>query len=211
MPHAPRFDPRAVALGAAVAFALLLAGTEWVFLAAAAAWLAAVWALSRADREPVRAGLVFAAILAGGAFLFALGGGLGLDEALRRAVRAALLVLTATWLRAAAGADGLREVSRRVLHRVRWIPSAPEASSVLDRIESEGRLADAARTVGEHMGRARNRPLELVDAVLQWVMRASAEFRPAAAAAALSLHARSWDYVLVASTALPFLAEMSRL
>ena len=82
-----------------------------------------------------------------GAFTFALGGGLGLDAALRRALRAALLVLTATWLRAAAGAEGLREVSRRALHRIRRIPAAPEASSVLDRIDSEGRLAAAARTL----------------------------------------------------------------
>ena len=67
------------------------------------------------DPEPVPAGLVFAAILAAGAFAFALGGGLGLDTALRRAGRAALLVLVATWLRAAAGAAGLREVSRRAL------------------------------------------------------------------------------------------------
>ena len=81
-----------------------------------AAWLAAAWVVA-ARRRASRSGpaLAFAAVLAGGAFLFGLGGGLGLDAALRRAVRAALLVLAATWLRAAAGAEGLREVSRRAL------------------------------------------------------------------------------------------------
>jgi hypothetical protein len=206
MPHTPRFDPRAVALSAAVAFALLLGSTEWAFLASAAAWLAAAWALSRADREPLRAGAVFAAILAAGALAFALGGGLGLDEALRRALRAALLVLTATWLRAAAGADGLREVSRRGLRRLRRIPSATEASSVLDGIESEGRLAEMAGTLVKRVEEARKRPLELVDAVLDWVMDEAKRLRPVGARPAVRVRARTVDYLLVASACVPFLA-----
>jgi hypothetical protein len=206
MPHTPRFDPRAVALGAAVAFALLLGSTEWAFLAAIAGWLAAAWLVSRADPEPLRAGVAFAAILGGGAFVFALGGGVGLDVAARRALRAALLVLAATWLRAAAGSDGLREVSRRLLHRARWIPSAHEASSVLDRIDSEGRLAEAARTLADRFGETRKHPRDLLDAVLAWVVRESSAFKPAATAAALSLNARALDYALIVSAALPFLA-----
>ncbi|HET8820123.1 MAG TPA: hypothetical protein VFM57_01125, partial [Thermoleophilaceae bacterium] len=122
-----RFDPRAVAVAALVAFVLLLASTGWELLAAVALWLGVAWLVSRAERAPLRAGLAFAAILAGGAFVFALGGGLGLDTALRRASRAGLLVLAATWLRAAAGAAGLREVSRRALGRLRRVPSATEA------------------------------------------------------------------------------------
>jgi len=152
------------------------------------------------------AGLVFAAILAGGAFLFALGGGLGLDEALRRAVRAALLVLTATWLRAAAGSAGLREVSRRVLHRVRRFPSAPEASSVLEGIESERRLAETARTLTERIGQAQKRPLELVDAVLNWVMHESRRFRAACPAPSQPLDARATDWLLIASSLVPLFA-----
>ena len=45
-------------------------------------------------------------------------GGLGVEEGLALAVRAMLLVLVATWLRAAAGTAGLREVSRRALARL---------------------------------------------------------------------------------------------
>src|SRR4051794_33518026 len=204
--HTPRFDPRAVAISAAVAFALLLGSTEWLFLGAMAAWLAAAWIIARADAEPLRAGAVFAAILAAGAFAFALGGGLGLDAALRRALRATLLVLAATWLRAAAGAEGLREVSRRVLRRVRRIPSASEASSVLDGIDSEGSLAEAARALTARLGESRKRPRELLDAVLAWVVREADAFEPSRPAAALPLGARARDHALIASIAVPFLA-----
>ena len=88
-----RFDPRAVALAAALAFALLLAGTGWLLLGGIALWLALAWASARADRSVVPTGLAFTALLGGGAFIFTLGGGLGLDlarapGAARRAARA---------------------------------------------------------------------------------------------------------------------------
>jgi hypothetical protein len=204
--HLRRFDPRAVTLSAAVAFVLLLASTEWPLLAAVAVWLALAWYLSYADPDQLPAGAIFASILALGAFVFALGGGLGLEVALRRACRAALLVLTATWLRAAAGAEGLREVSRRALARVRWIPSATEASSVLDAIASERRLADAARSLIALVSEAPRRLQPLLDAVLSWVVRESASFRPETTARTLPLAATAADWILVVSAALPFLA-----
>jgi hypothetical protein len=204
--HPGRFDPRAVTLSAVVAFALLLASTEWVLLVAVGGWLALVWLLSKPDPEPLPAGLLFAAILAAGAFAFAAGGGLGLDSALRRAVRAALLVLAATWLRAAARAAGLREVSRRALGRLRRIPSAGEAAAVLDSIESEGRLADSARALLARLADTPKRPRSLLDAVLTWVVREASSFRLAPAARPLALRARPADWVLLASAALPALA-----
>jgi hypothetical protein len=202
----PRFDPRAVTLSAVVAFVLLLASTEWPLLAAVAAWLALVWLLSKPEPEPLPAGLLFAAVLAAGAFAFALGGGLGLDEALRRALRAALLVLAATWLRAAARATGLREVSRRVLMRLRRLPSAPEASSVLDAIESEGRLADAARALAARVGEVPKRPKAVLDAVLTWVVRQAEAFGPPMPQPPRSLRARAVDWALMASALAPVLA-----
>jgi hypothetical protein len=168
-----RFDPRAITLAAAVGFALLLTGTSWPLLAAVAGALAIAWGATPTDREPVPTGLVFAAILAGGALAFALGGGLGLDEAARRATRAALLVMVATWMRAAAGAEGLREVSRRVLGRLRGVPAAKEAALVLDRIESEGQLAAAGRALADRLSGVEKRPIPFVDAVLGWVVRES--------------------------------------
>jgi hypothetical protein len=168
-----RWDPRAITLAAAIAFALLLSGTSWPLLAAVAGALAIAWVAAPTDNEPVKTGLLFAAILAGGALAFSLGGGLGLDEAARRATRAALLVLTATWMRAAAGAEGLREVGRRVLGKIRRVPAANEAALVLDRIESEGRLAAAGRALADELDGVEKRPMPFVDAVLRWVVRES--------------------------------------
>jgi hypothetical protein len=206
-PHSRRFDPRAVAIAAAVAFVLLLSSTEWALLAAVAAWLALVWTFSRADREPVPTGILFAAILAAGALLFTLGGGLGLDMALRRAARATLLVLVATWLRAAAGADGLREVSRRALGRLRRVPAAPEAAQVLDGIASEGRLAAAGRTLAAELNAVPMRPVPILDAVLGWVVREAAAFRPPSARPpAVALAIGPVDWVLMLLAAAPVLA-----
>ncbi len=202
-----RFDPRAVSLAAALAFALLLTSTAWPLLAGVALWLAVAWALSRGDREPLATGLAFTAVLAGGALLFTLGGGLGLDTALRRAARAALLVLVATWLRAAAGADGLREVSRRVLGRLRRLPAMPEAVEVLDGIASEGRLVAAGRSLGARLGAAEKRPLPLLDAALAWVVGEAESVRPAPARRAVAaLAVGPLDVGVVLLAAAPALA-----
>ena len=96
-----------------------------------------------------------------------------MDTALRRASRAALLVLVATWLRAAAGADGLREVSRRALGKLRRVPGASEAAQVLDHIASEGRIVEAGRTLAEQLSGVPKRPVPFLDAVLGWVVRES--------------------------------------
>jgi hypothetical protein len=170
-----RADPRVITLAAAVAFALLLASTAWPLLAAIAGLLAIAWIAIPTDREPVPTGLVFTAILAIVAFAFGLGGGLGLDEAARRATRAALLVLVATWMRAAAGAEGLREVSRRALGKLRRVPGATEAALVLDQIPSEGRLAASGRALADQLSGVEKRPLPFVDAVLTWVVKQSRE------------------------------------
>jgi hypothetical protein len=178
-----RFDPRAITLAAGVAFALLLSSTAWPLLAAVALALTLAWIVAPTDRDPVKTGVIFAAILATGAFAFALGGGLGLDEAARRAGRAALLVMVATWMRAAAGAEGLREVSRAVLGKLHRIPAANEAALVLDQISSEGRLAAAGRALADQLSGVRKRPLPFVDAVLSWVVRESARWPQAGARA----------------------------
>jgi hypothetical protein len=205
-PRRRRFDPRAVAVAAAIAFALLLASTSWPLLGAVALWLAIAWGAANADREPLKTGLVFAAILAGGALAFGLGGGLGLDEALRRASRAALLVLVATWLRGAAGAEGLREVSRRVLGKLRRLPAALEAARTLDQIESEGRLMASGRALVDQLSGVRKRPMPFVDAVLGWVVKESHAFIPTPSPAHETLRAKARDVALAIAAALPALA-----
>jgi hypothetical protein len=217
-----RFDPRAVALAAAIAFALLLTSTSWPVLAIAAAWLALAWATARrrggaarsragAEAVTLQTGLALAALLAAGAFAFSLGGGLGLDTALRRASRAGLLVLVATWLRAAAGSDGLREVSRRTLATLRRVPSLAEASRVLDEIGLEGRLLAAGRNLVSALGPIRRRPLPILDAVLSWVAAEAGRFRAGTPPPPPRLGLRRADAVLVAASATPFLALVAQL
>ncbi len=188
------------------AFGLLLAGTAWALLGAVAAWLALAWLLSRPDYSAVPTGLALAALLAGGAFLFVWGGGLGLDEALRRAARAGLLVLVATWLRAAAGVAGLREVARRSLGRLSRVPCVPEAARTLDAIGSEGRLAASGRQLLEAVRGVPRRPLPFLDAVLGWVAAESARFAPGVPGPPLTLRVRAFDVALVAAAVLPLLA-----
>jgi hypothetical protein len=196
-----RFDPRAITVTAAVLFVVLLASTQWIVLGTVAVFLAAVWLISRPDREPLPTGLLFAAILAVGALIFALGGGLGIDVALRRALRAALIVMVATWLRAAAGAEGLREVFRRALGRLRAIPSLPEATDVLDRIAAEGRLAAAAGSLAEQLRDVRLRPIPFCDAVLAWVVSEARAFRPQPPGPPARLTLRTVDLLLVVPVA----------
>jgi hypothetical protein len=207
-PPAPpgRFDPRAVAVAAGVAFVLLLATTEWPLLAAVAAWLAVAWALSRPDHRAVPAGVVLALLLGGGALLFSLTGGLGLEVGLRRASRAILLVLVATWLRAAAGAGGVREVARRSLGRLRRIPSVFEAAAILDELRADRRLGPSARALLAALGSTRKRPLALVGAVLDWVAAEAEAFRsgPGEQGAPLRLSAR--DGALLVASAAPAIA-----
>ena len=167
------------------------------------AWLALAWVAARPDKQTLPAGLLFAALLAGGAFVFTLGGGLGLDVAARRGARAALLVLTATWLRGAAGAEGLREVSRRALGRLRRIPAMPEAALVLDRVASEGRLAAAARALEQQLRGVPKRPLAFVDAVLRGVVREASIERAAPERRPQALRLRWADAVLLGAAVLP--------
>ena len=154
-------------------------------------------------------GLALAALLGGGAFLFTWGGGLGLEEALSRASRAVLLVAVATWLRAAAGAPGLREVSRRALGRLSRLPAVREASRTLDAIGTEGRLAASGRALLEVLRGVPRRPLPLLDAVLGWVASEAGRFRAGAPAAPLALRAGPADGALLLFAAAPYLIVIS--
>jgi hypothetical protein len=198
---AGRFDPRAVALGAAIAFGLLVAGTSWPLLAAVSAWLALAAVAGGGDRSVVGTGVLLAILLGGGVLLFTLLGGLGTDEALRRGVRGALFVLVATWLRAAAGAEGLREVSRRALGHLGRLPSAREAAVMMDELGSGRQLGPAMRSMLGALRSVPTRPIPVLDAVLGWVVVESDRFRPALPAAPARLRARLRDVALVASAA----------
>ena len=195
---APRFDPRAVFLAAFVAFTLLVASTSWPLLAAVAVWLALAWVVSRGDRGPLRAGLILTAALAGSTLIVGLVGGLGVDVTLRRTLRAALLVLVATWLRSAAGEDGLREVFRRILHRLRRVPVARETEQVLGGLGSPGTLAASGRRLIERLkGVPAKKPVPIADAVLDWVAGEAGHHAAAPPEPPRALRARVRDGLLV--------------
>ena len=198
----PRFDPRAVLVAAIVAFGLLVASTAWPLLAAVALWLAVAWAFARGDTRVVRPGLALTALLAGGALIAGLVGGLALEVTLRRTVRAALLVLVATWLRSASSEDGLREVFRRMLRRTRRIPLARETSEVLEGLGSTDALTASGRRLIVQLDDVPGKPLPVADAVLGWVAD-EAQLHPTAhpGRAPRALRARPSDGLLVALAA----------
>ena len=200
-----RFDPRAITLAAALAFALLLSGTQWALLASVAAWLALAWAVSRADPEALALGLALTAVLTLGAVIASLVAGLGVDEALRRGSRAGLLVLVATWLRAAAGPAGLRETFRRALWRVRRLPPAREASEILDGLDSGSRLIASGRTLVDALAPVDKRPLPVAGVVRDWVAAEAAGFRAGQAAGRARLSVAPRDGLLVALAVAPAL------
>jgi hypothetical protein len=174
-----RYDPRLVAATASVAFVVLLVTTEWIALGVVAGWLAVAWATAEGDREPVRAGLGLGALLAFGALVFGLIGDTGLELTLQRTARVALLVLVATWLRSAAGEEGLRDVFRRVLRRVHGVAPMAEASAILDRLGATGALAASSRALLETVRHVPRRPQPLAAAVLSWIATEAARFAPA--------------------------------
>jgi len=201
-PPVPRYDPRAVALAAAIAFTVLLASTDPIVLGAVAAWLALAWLTARADRAPVRAGLALAAMLAGGALVFGLVGGAGIELTLQRMARVTLLVLVATWLRATAGEEGLREIFRRTLHRVRRLPAMAEASAVLEQLGATGELGASARALAHTVRHAPRRLTPLAIAVLGWIATEAGRFAAPQRTAQAELRVRAWDVLMVALAAI---------
>ena len=109
----------------------------------------------------------------------------------------------ATWLRAAAGSEGLREVSRRVLGRVSRVPSVGEAAGVMDQLGSGRQLGRAGREAAAAMQGVRPRPRPVVDAALGWVEAEAGRFHPAPPVAPAVLHAAAADYVLVRLSVAP--------
>jgi hypothetical protein len=176
-PRAPHLPPRVLAAIAIAATALLLATTAWWALAAVSAGLVAGWVLARAETGPIALGAGLAALLALSALTGSLLADLGLDEAARRALRAALLVGVATWLRAAAGPAGLRTLFGDLLRWARRIPGAPEAAALLEHLDSGPRLLAAARAVPDHLRGVRHRPAPVADAVIGWVAAESSRYR----------------------------------
>ena len=201
--HPGRFDPRAVALAAAIVFGLLVSSISWALLGAVTAWLVVASLASRGDRTVVPLGAGLAMVLGTVVFSIAMLGGQGIEDSLARGTRAALLVLVATWLRAAAGTIGLREVSRRVLGRLRRVPAAAEAMLVMDQLGSGRQLGAAARSVLVALKAVPAQVVPVLDAVLGWVAVETRGFRPEVVEGQPELRVRVADAVLVVLAAAP--------
>src|SRR4051794_26576810 len=136
-------DPRPLALAAALAFVLLLVSTAPVVLGAVALWLGVAWMVARPDPRTARLGGGLAALLAASALIAGALADLGTQASAERAVRAALLVLVATWLRGATGPEGMRSLFGGVLRRFHRLGWAREAAGLLARLDSADQLTAA--------------------------------------------------------------------
>jgi hypothetical protein len=151
----------------------------------------------------VRIGLLLGAALAAGTLIASLIGGLGAVEAAERSLRAALLVLVATWLRAAAGSAALRETFRRGLLRLRRVPGAREAGEILSELDSGRLLAGSAEAIREHLRDVRMRPVAVADAVLTWAAQEARSLPAHLPGPAAELRFRARDAALAGSALLP--------
>ena len=185
----PRVPPGAlvvVFIGLA-ATAALIAFLSWLVVAGVSAALVVGWLGWRVrDRDALRLGLLLGLMLGFGAVFPVILGVVDVDLGLQRAARAVLIVLVATWARAAVGTEGVRAVAAAALWRLRRLPSAAEGSRLVVAIASDERLGDAARELGDALRDVPHEPLPVADAVTAWVIaeadRAVAVRPPAAAA-----------------------------
>lgn len=165
----------------ALAWIAMLAFNTWLVLAGVAAALVVATVFTRAlraGRTTWTVGLALAALLALGALIPALIGAVDFEPAGRRAVRAALLVLTATWARAFAGSDGLREAARRTLWGVRAVPGAAEAARITEQLQSDRQLMPAANALVDRFRDVPTQPGPLADALTAWVAAEARSYRP---------------------------------
>jgi len=163
------WDPRVVVTVATLLIALALVSTAPLMLAVVAGLLAVLWALSTAGLRPLAGGLALAAPLALSTLAFGLVGGIGEAEALRRTARVALLVLIAVWLRSAAGPDGLREVSLRLVRRLPRVRTLALTAAVLGASAGAADYGASGRRLGARLRATRKRPAPILDAVLLWI------------------------------------------
>ena len=200
-------DPRAALAAATLVTVALLVSHDWALLGGVAVWLALASALPRHwDRDVLRVGLLLAGLLGVGTLAASLIGGLGAEDAASRGVRGALLVLVATWLRLAAGSDGLSEAFRRALLRLRRIPGSVRAGEILHELDSGRPLAGSAKALRERLRGVPRDPIVVADAVLDWAAQEASSFPQRAPVPAARLYFGARDAALSMSLVLPMTA-----
>ncbi len=200
-----RFDPRAVIAASAVAFVLLLLSTDPLLLAGVGFWLLIAWQLAPAPWDVLKPGLALASTLALGAFAANTIGGDGVIDGLEHAARGALLVLTATWMRGAAGSEGVREVARRLLGRASRFRSAGELRLALDALAGDRRMGEAIRGLIAELRAVEGDLVAMLDHGIDWVAIEASRFRPGPADPEPHLRYRPLDLLVLIGALLPVL------
>jgi hypothetical protein len=174
-PPRPTRSAVAVALVTMAAWVAMLVSFQWIVLGAVAGLLAiGCLALPRERRTGMKLGLALSAMFAVSAAIPALLGVVPADEAAQRALRAALLVLTASWARGAAGADGVRSLFGALLWGMRRVPGTREAASLTAVLRSDRRLTAAGKDLIERLNGVETKVLPVADALTEWVAAESA-------------------------------------
>lgn len=171
-PSARRSDRRVVVLAWAVAAAwvLMLAAPSWPVLATvAAATAGGSAAAGRSGRPALKLGAILGATLAVGAVGPGLLGAVELDEACRRAVRALLLVTSASLVQALVGPEGVRRLAAGALRTLRALPAVGEAAALAPGLRADRRVVPAARELVARAREASPSPRALSAAVIAWV------------------------------------------
>lgn len=161
---------RALAWGTVAVWVLLLTALAWPVLAAVAGLLAVGTVAVRAPRwPPLRLTVLLGTALALGALGPAALGAVEVDEALRRGVRAFLLVASAGVTQALIGPEGVRALAAGALRVLRRVPAVSEASLLAPELRGEPRLIAGTRELIARVTEAAPRPSRLADAVIGWV------------------------------------------
>ncbi len=159
----------------------VLVSHDWLVLGAVAAILALAVLATRTwtvGRRPWIIAFSLAAVLVLAAIVPAIIGAVDLEPAAQRAIRAVALVLSATWAREAMGTAATREVARRLLARLRFIPSFGEAADLVGRLQSDERLAPAGKDLLERLNVVELKPAPVADALTDWIVTESRAYVP---------------------------------
>ncbi len=112
-------------------------------------------------------------------------------------------MLVATWLRLAAGSDGLSEAFRRALERLRRIPGSHRAGEILHELDSGRALAASAKALRERLRGVPRDPTSVADAVLDWAAQEADSFPERGPVPPARLRFGARDAALTASLLLP--------
>jgi len=168
--HGSRRSVVALVWAVVACWCLMLALPTWPVLAAVGvAVLGGTVAAGRSRRRAMQVGAGLGLALALGALGPGLLGAVEFDDAARRAVRALLLVTSASLVQAVAGAEGVRRLASGALYALRRLPSTREAAALAPVLRADRRVVPASLELVERVREVAPSPAKLAAAVVAWV------------------------------------------